>query len=244
MAAFAAAVLFIDKLKSREDEKPHVERDKPPVKLGAKYSNPHLLANGTALIIIILGLILTRSKGAFIGAFFAMSLLLIYHYFADRLKTHKNAVLVACLLLFVAGTGLVTLYGLKYNRLPGGGGMLVRWQYWHASVKMYADHPFTGVGPGNFTHFYPRYKQASALESVADPHNFLLSILTQYGPIGLAGFLAMILIPLLRAIFPAHVKDERREIPPSRGQACPAEAGTRVASHNIFNCHIGYPTFY
>ncbi len=73
--------------------------------------------------------------------------------------------------------------------------MLVRWQYWHASAKMYADHLLTGVGGGNFGHFYPHYKPASALESVADPHNFPLSILTQYGPLGLIGFLLMICVP-------------------------------------------------
>jgi hypothetical protein len=78
--------------------------------------------------------------------------------------------------------------------------MLVRWQYWLAAAKMYADHPFTGVGPGNFAHFYTHYKPAAALESVADPHNFLLSVLTQYGPLGLIGFLAMLFIPLWRTI--------------------------------------------
>jgi uncharacterized membrane protein YoaK (UPF0700 family) len=67
---------------------------------------------------------------------------------------------------------------------------------------MYADHSLTGVGPGNFAHFYPHYKPASASESVANPHNFVLSILTQYGPIGLIGFLAMICMPLWAVISP------------------------------------------
>jgi tetratricopeptide (TPR) repeat protein len=39
------------------------------------------------------------------------------------------------------------------------------------------------------------------VEEVADPHNFPLSILTQYGPLGLAGFLMMIFVPLWKAIF-------------------------------------------
>jgi len=65
---------------------------------------------------------------------------------------------------------------------------------------MYADHPLTGVGPGNFGDFYTYYKPAAALESVADPHNFPLSFLTQYGPLGLLGFLAMLIVPLWRLI--------------------------------------------
>ncbi len=92
--------------------------------------------------------------------------------------------------------------------------MLVRWQYWQASAKMYADHPLTGVGPGNFATFYTRYKPAAALESVADPHNFPLSILTQYGTLGLIGFLAMIFIPLWRIILFSHEATEsQRNLP-------------------------------
>jgi len=188
MATFAAIALFIDKLKYRNEE-PHVKR-------GAKYN---FLSIGAALTIVIIGLILTRSKGAIIGSLFAAFLFITYLYLGDRLKSHKKVILIACLLLIIIGGLLVISYGLKHNRLPGGSGMLVRWQYWHASAKMYADHPATGVGPGNFACFYPHYKPPEALESVADPHNFLLSILTQYGPLGLAGFLAMILLPLWRA---------------------------------------------
>ncbi len=202
IAFFAAVVLLIDRLKNREEN--------PPVKPGAKSLNPYLLSGGAAIALIFLGLILTRSKGAFIGLLFAATLFIAYYYFGKQLKEHKKAILIASLLLVITGGCLVILYGLKHNRLLGGTPMLVRWQYWQASAKMYADHPFTGVGPGNFKIFYPHYKPVEALESVADPHNFLLSILTQYGPIGLVGFLAMIFIPLLRVIFPVLIKDERR----------------------------------
>ncbi|MCJ7778529.1 MAG: O-antigen ligase family protein [Sedimentisphaerales bacterium] len=214
MAVFAAFTLLINKLNWKN----------PAINRGAKYLAPQsfdlaqacpeqsrgdrFIGGFLVLTVVILGLILTKSKGSIISLLFAVLLLLIYHFFADRLKAHKKAVLAAGVLLFAAGISLAASYGLKYGRLPGGVGMLVRWQYWHASAKMYAEHPLAGVGPGNFTHFYPRYKEASALESVADPHNFLLSVLTQYGPIGLVGFLFMILMPLWRAIFPAHIKDE------------------------------------
>jgi len=71
---------------------------------------------------------------------------------------------------------------------------------------MFADHPLTGVGPGNFANYYSRYKPPEAIESVLDPHNFLLSILTQYGPLGLIGFLAVIFIPLWRVISASSIK--------------------------------------
>ncbi len=94
-------------------------------------------------------------------------------------------------------------YGVKHGRLPGGNSMLVRWQYWAASAQMIADHRMTGVGPGNFADYYTHYKPAAALESVADPHNLLLSLMTQYGPLGLIGFLAMVFVPLWRSFTPS-----------------------------------------
>ena len=190
MTFFAAIVLFIEKFKNRK----------------SPSSRPlHLLACAAAVAIIIFGLALTRSKGAILGLLFATAIFIVYLRFGNRLKAHKKAILIACLLLVITGTWAVVSYGLNHSRLPGGSSMLVRWQYWHASARMYADHPLTGVGPGNFGHFYTHYKPAEALESVADPHNFPLGILTQYGPIGLAGFLAMIFIPLWGTICPNPV---------------------------------------
>lgn len=178
---FSAIALFIDKFKKRKSD---------------SSRSLHILIYGMATAVVLFGLALTRSKGAIIGFHFATVALIALLYFGNWLKAHKKVILVACLILFIAGGWVVVLYGLNHGRLPGGSSMLVRWQYWHASAKMYADHPLTGVGPGNFTHFYTHYKPAAALESVSDPHNFPLSILTQYGPLGLIGFLTMVFIPL------------------------------------------------
>jgi O-antigen ligase/tetratricopeptide (TPR) repeat protein len=183
MALFAAVALFIDKLKNRQPD---------------KSSLWYLFACGFGAVIILFSLGLTRSKGAVIGLFFAAAAFFMLLLFGNWLRAHKRAVLAVCVLLVVAGVCAVAWYGLSYGRLPGGGSMLVRWQYWYASAKMYASHPLTGIGPGNFGDFYTRYKPAAALESVADPHDFALSILTQYGPLGLLGFLAMLFVPLWR----------------------------------------------
>jgi len=181
LAFFAAVVLLVGRFKNINSDS-----------LGFAW----LIMRGIAVGIVIFGLVITKSKGAIIASVIAAIMFVIYLCPGNRLRAYKKAILIGCLLLGIAGGWIVVQYGLTHGRLPGGNSMLVRWQYWDASVKMYADHLFTGVGPGNFSHFYPHYKPASASESVADPHNFLLSILTQYGPIGLIGFLAMICIPL------------------------------------------------
>jgi O-antigen ligase len=181
LASFAAVVLLVGRFKNLKSDSIEIA---------------WLIMRGIAVVILIFGLVITKSKGAIIASVLSATMFVIYLCLGKRLRAYKKAILIGCLLLGIAGGWIVVQYGLTHGRLPGGNSMLVRWQYWNASAKMYADHLFTGVGPGNFAHFYPHYKPASASESVADPHNFLLSILTQYGPIGLIGFLAMICIPL------------------------------------------------
>jgi hypothetical protein len=188
LASFAAVALFIDKFQNRRSR---------------SSTTLSLIACGVAVVAIVFGLIITHSKGAIVAFLIATVMFVAFISFGNWLRLHKKAILLVCLLFFIAAAFAIAAYGLTYNRLPGGNSMLVRWQYWYASAKMYADHALTGVGPGNFAHFYTHYKPAAAAESIADPHNFLLSVLTQYGPLGLVGFLALLFLPLWKS-FPSR----------------------------------------
>ncbi len=67
-----------------------------------------------------------------------------------------------------------------------------RVQYWESSVRMIADHPWFGCGPGNFQETYPQYKLPEASEEIADPHNFLLEICATSGIPAALAFLAVL----------------------------------------------------
>jgi O-antigen ligase len=185
LASFAAIGLFVDKLKNR--------------KYGV-HGPLRFVSCGIAVSIVILGFAITRSRGAIMASLSVTAMFIAYLLFRNWLKKYKKIIFIVCLLFFLIIVCGVVLYGITRGRLPGGNSMLVRWQYWGGAVKMCADYPVTGVGGGNFGSFYPHYKAASALETVVDPHNFILSILTQYGPLGLIGFLAVVSIPLWRAV--------------------------------------------
>jgi hypothetical protein len=181
LACFAATALFIEKLKNR------------------KRNLQKLITCGLSVAIILFGLAITKSKGAITAFIISAAMFAVYVLFGKWVKANKGKVFATSLLLLFAFGCAVACYGLKHNRLPGGNSMLVRWQYWRAAAQMYADHRFKGVGPGNFTFFYPQYKVPAAPETITDPHNFVLSILTQYGPLGLIGFLVMVSMPLWKA---------------------------------------------
>ena len=185
LASFAAIGLFVDKLKNR--------------KYGA-YGPLRFVSCGIAVVIVILGFAIARSRGAIMASLAATAMFIAFLLFRSWLNKYKKAIFIVCLLSFVVVVCLVIRYGISHGRLPGGNSMMVRWQYWRGAAQMYIDHPVTGIGGGNFGSFYPHYKVASALETVVDPHNFMLSILTQYGPLGLIGFLALVSVPLWRAV--------------------------------------------
>jgi O-antigen ligase len=191
LASAAAAILLIRRLRD--------------VKAGQVAPRYGLFAAG-AMILVVAGLFLTQSKGGILAFFAGLALYGLLAGLDRWLPVWKRRllpVLVPLAVLLAAGAGYAMIrYGMTHGRLPGGNSMLVRWQYWVASAKMAADHPLTGIGPGNFSDYYTHYKPAAALESVADPHNFLLSLLTQYGPLGLIGFLAMVFLPLRRLTQP------------------------------------------
>lgn len=207
LATFAAIALFIDKIKVLGSFKNSKSK--------TQNSKLYIILCAIAVAAVIFGLVITQSKGVIISSLFAVVLFILLLRFGDWVKAHKQAIILICLLLFIVVAFIVARYGLTHGRLPGGNSMLVRWQYWHASAKMFADHPLTGIGPGNFANFYHRYKPAEALESVADPHNFLLSILTQYGPLGLFGFLAMLFIPLAKTIPSSGIEHQVSSIKPA-----------------------------
>jgi O-antigen ligase len=183
LASFAAVALLAELLKNRKS-------------FPASTGNRGLAA--LLLAAILFGFILTRSKGAF-ASFLVASAVFALLLKSKNPKISKNIILTACVLAVLALIPLAAWYGLKFGRLPGGNSMLVRWQYWHASAQMVADHPFTGIGPGNFSTLYHQYKTPAAPETVSDPHCFVISILAQYGSLGLLGFLSFLLIPLWRS---------------------------------------------
>jgi len=188
LASFAGIVLLLRQIAGPETRNGGLRRWSPPA---------------LAVLAIVAGLFLTQSKGGILAFLAGLALFAALLGLRKQLDAHRRLALavlvpVAAVLIAAGAYGTIS-YGLRHGTLPGGNSMLVRWQYWLASARMYADHPFTGVGPGNFSDYYPHYKPAPALESVSDPHNFVLSLLTQYGPLGLLGFLGMIAAPLWRA---------------------------------------------
>lgn len=167
------------------------------------------------VVLLACGLLLTKSKGGtggfIIGAALAVAAVGFRGFFIKRSMWIIAAGAIGLTLL----AAMVIYYGVEHGTLPGGNSMLVRGQYWHAAWDMFCDHPLRGVGGGNFGIFYPLYKNAAAPETVKNPHNFLLSLLSQFGPLGTAGFLTAALGGAYTGLFTkTHFQD------PSQNAGC------------------------
>jgi O-Antigen ligase len=78
---------------------------------------------------------------------------------------------------------------------------LVRFkEYWPATMRMIADHPWFGVGPGMFGRYYPRYMGPNAGETIKEPHNFALEIWATCGLFALIALLMVLVLFYWRAL--------------------------------------------
>jgi hypothetical protein len=186
LALAAAVALFISEIRN-------------PNKDDAHYRNVVIYA--AFIGVVIASLILTHSKGGIAGTILAMLLFAAYLMLRKLPLAITKTLVVALILLAIAAVAAIVAYGIKHDGLPGGNSMLVRWQYWKSAASVYADNKLAGVGGGNFGSAFTQYKTPAAPETVKDPHCFPLSILVQYGLLGLIGFLAAIAVPILKTIF-------------------------------------------
>jgi Tfp pilus assembly protein PilF len=118
--------------------------------------------------------------------------------------------------------------------------LLYRFEYWQATLRMIADHPWLGCGPGNFQQYYTLYKLAGASETIADPHNFLLEIWATTGTLGFSMFAAFLALLVWRGIgTPAAHVGTVRDLAAAPCDSSDAAKSPEVCSESVLAIWIG-----
>lgn len=134
---------------------------------------------------------LTGSVGALAAGAIGAAFLLVAFAFRQSIARRPRAWTAG----LGAGVALAAVgvlgYGVSQGRLPGDS-LRFRWGYWTNTARMIADHPWTGVGAGNFANHYLKYKTIHDPEEVRDPHNFYVLAPAQWGVLGGVGVLVMV----------------------------------------------------
>ena len=91
---------------------------------------------------------------------------------------------------------------------PAHASNVERTHMWEAGVRMFRDHPITGVGLQDLHAAYQRYQPAAAREPAGHLHNVFIQILATMGAVGLAAFLWLYgsLVGLVRAGAPLRAR--------------------------------------
>jgi len=69
--------------------------------------------------------------------------------------------------------------------------VLERLAHWQAAWRMFEDHPWLGVGIGNYEPVYPAYALPQWPNPMGHAHNYYLNILAETGLVGLASYLIL-----------------------------------------------------
>jgi O-antigen ligase len=157
--------------------------------------------------LLALGIGLSQSRGAWLGAAVAMCCLLL----AWSRRTRRlliPGVLGGVLVLAMALSGLlpaaildrlgqtIEYFGVFDVRTVAvsseNWAVVERMAHWQAGWYMFIDHPWLGVGAGNYAESYPVYFVGMWREALGHAHNYYLNILAELGVVG--GALLLLLL--------------------------------------------------
>jgi hypothetical protein len=183
----------------------------------------------------------THSRGALL-AVALVGLVLTAILFRRWLACHKVATAVGALLLLAAAVALYQS-GLP-NTLLGKpqATAAVRTEYWRTTWQLIREHPWFGVGPGNFQDSYQHYMSETAGEQIADPHNFALEIWATSGIFALIALLtAVVAFPvyMVRAMWLTPIEEPPPPPPPGGPDDLPPIRWTFYLS-GIFGLLMGF----
>jgi len=145
---------------------------------------------GYAIIVMLMGLSVTFSRGGWSGALVGLSAVFVI------LATHRKHRWRALALLLVLSLA-VLLFGSQYLAKSEGfrmkfkdletvetSGVDIRLSLWKAAGKMWQDHLWWGVGPGLFDYRFREYRPEEVQGRPDRVHDEYLNLLTDWGIVG------------------------------------------------------------
>lgn len=165
------------------------------------------LASGAALALMLAALFASQSRAAWL-AFTCAALVTIAAW-------NRKGVMLIITLAFIAAlaglTGLLSGGFLSTNSILQRFGdafaittindvttievndanfaTIERLAHWQAASTMWRDHPWLGVGFGNYAAIYPAYAVGRWLDPLGHAHNYLLNIGAETGLVGITAYL-------------------------------------------------------
>ncbi len=139
----------------------------------------------TAIVILLLGILFSFSRGAYLNLFFSLAVMFCFQIFILRdSRVTKRLVFILvpgailCVLIAASLMNQIMLSGFLVERLNRQDYDSERFGAQAQALSISLDHPL-GIGPGQWELRNPE---------IADPHNVYLKVLAENGTLGLFGF--------------------------------------------------------
>jgi len=176
---------------------------------------PGRLAALAALLLMAAALVMSWSRGAWLG--FAAATLVLSVARSRRAAILAGAAigLLALALLLNSAHLLPPMLTQRFAGLPAyftvpdvttaevteaNYALIERLAHWQAAIRMWADHPWLGVGIGNYTVVYPAYALPHWPEPLGHAHNTYLNIGAETGLVGLVVYVIFWIAALWQAL--------------------------------------------
>ncbi|MBI5245207.1 MAG: O-antigen ligase family protein [Elusimicrobia bacterium] len=149
----------------------------------------------SGLLCVLLSLLLLNSIWAVLCLVLSLPLLAGPRSFAERVRSRPKQAAGAAVLLLAGGCALVAWKLLHAMDMDGApvplGESLSRLSWWLSGLRMFADHPWLGVGTGNFPSAYLAYK-TGAVQHTLYAHSSIVGLLAETGLLGFLSALALV----------------------------------------------------
>ncbi|MBV8716936.1 MAG: O-antigen ligase family protein [Chloroflexi bacterium] len=211
-----------------------------------RYRSFALIAAG----LLAVGIALSQSRGAWLGGLIAaVCLLLAWSTWTRRLLI--PGALGAALLLALAVSGALPaaildrlsqaiqyfgVFDVRTVEVTSDNWAVVeRMAHWQAGWYMFLDHPWLGVGAGNYAQAYPDYYVGSWIEPLGHAHDYYINMLAELGVVG-GGILLLLLGIAFKQLGGALVRSEAQRDTFWRAVLAGAFGGLIVfCVHNLFD---------
>ena len=144
-------------------------------------------AAGLVGSLLVVSLVLTLTRGAWLGFVAAILVVLLFHRQARKIVLISLPV-VAIVVAMTNGfwVDLFLTRTDSVDRLLQSDPWVGRVNAWDAATDMIQDSPITGIGPGMFLTSYPEYEPARFYLRLSDAHNLFLHLGAEQGVIAAA----------------------------------------------------------
>jgi len=175
------------------------------------------ILTGTLILLVLYNLILTQTRGGWIGLMAGMGcfiILLLYHLFhtsfgyIQKIILRKRSFIIVFFLIILC-IGFFSVHYLYTNKeLMSPTTVSIRLNYWKNAISLIKEHPLLGNGLGTFNVYYPAFRDKYIEYTLGEteneyriehPHEELLEILADLGVIGFVlflGFIVVLIIPV------------------------------------------------